>query len=148
MDTMLVHCHCGNDSMAEAPVKQSWKAWLNISLQCYTVECRYNAIQYNMIFHTPLHWLTQNINQALHSQKTLHISPSWASYGVSIVMIWEKIDRIITAPHCINWWYNHYKHNTLCTFHGPLTRYVKLQVAHAPGMPGTFSPPADLIGNR
>ena len=28
--------------------------------------------------------------------------------------------------------------------HGPLTRYVKLQVAHAPGMPGTFSPAADF----
>ena len=28
---------------------------------------------------------------------------------------------------------------TLC--HGPLARYVKLRVAHAPGMPGTFSPP-------
>ena len=26
-------------------------------------------------------------------------------------------------------------------FHGPLTRYAKLPVAHAPGMPGTFSPP-------
>ena len=26
-------------------------------------------------------------------------------------------------------------------FYGPLVRYVKLQVAHAPGMPGTFSPP-------
>ena len=25
--------------------------------------------------------------------------------------------------------------------YGPLTRYVKLRVAHAPGMPGTFSPP-------
>ena len=25
--------------------------------------------------------------------------------------------------------------------HGPLTRYVKLRVAHAPGMPGTFSLP-------
>ena len=25
--------------------------------------------------------------------------------------------------------------------HGPLTRDVKLRVAHAPGMPGTFSPP-------
>ena len=25
--------------------------------------------------------------------------------------------------------------------YGPLTRYVKLPVAHAPGMPGTFSPP-------
>ena len=24
---------------------------------------------------------------------------------------------------------------------GPLTRYAKMQVAHAPGMPGTFSPP-------
>ena len=27
-------------------------------------------------------------------------------------------------------------------FHGPLTRYVKLQVAHAPGMPGMSSPAA------
>ena len=25
--------------------------------------------------------------------------------------------------------------------HGPVTRYAKLQVAHAPGMPRTFSPP-------
>ena len=25
--------------------------------------------------------------------------------------------------------------------HGPLARYVKFRVAHAPGMPGTFSPP-------
>ena len=28
--------------------------------------------------------------------------------------------------------------------HGPLTRYVKLQVAHAPGMPGTFPPAAEF----
>ena len=28
------------------------------------------------------------------------------------------------------------------TLHGPLARYVKLRVAHAPGMPGTFSPPS------
>ena len=25
--------------------------------------------------------------------------------------------------------------------HGPLAKYVQLQVSHAPGMPGTFSPP-------
>ena len=31
-----------------------------------------------------------------------------------------------------NWW---------CVLYGPLIRYVKLRVAHAPGMPGTFSPP-------
>ena len=35
-----------------------------------------------------------------------------------------------------------------CVTNGPLTRYVKLQVAHAPGMPGTFSPAADFKGNR
>ena len=29
-------------------------------------------------------------------------------------------------------------------YHGPLTRYIKLQVAHAPGMPGTFSPPPQV----
>ena len=33
-------------------------------------------------------------------------------------------------------------------WHGPLTRYVKLQVAHAPGMSGTFSPAADFKRNR
>ena len=38
-----------------------------------TVECRYNAVEYNTIMHTPLHWLRQNINQCLHSQKTPHI---------------------------------------------------------------------------
>ena len=31
---------------------------------------------------------------------------------------------------------------------GPLTRYGKLQVAHAPGMPGTFPPAANFKGNR
>ena len=29
----------------------------------------------------------------------------------------------------------------LVMMNGPLARYVKLRVAHAPGMPGTFSPP-------
>ena len=29
----------------------------------------------------------------------------------------------------------------LASWHGPFTRYVQLRVAHAPGIPGTFSPP-------
>ena len=46
-----------------------------------TVECRYSAVQYNMIFHTPLHWLTQNINPNLDSQKTLHVTGEpWSVY--------------------------------------------------------------------
>ena len=40
-----------------------------------------------------------------------------------------------------------YVRTTMWT-NGPLTRYVILQVAHAPGMPGTFSPAADFKGNR
>ena len=34
------------------------------------------------------------------------------------------------------------------SWNGPLTRYGKLQVAHAPGMPGTFPPAANFKGNR
>ena len=38
--------------------------------------------------------------------------------------------------------------NTIAyTNHGPLARYVKIRVAHAPGMPGTFSPAANFRGN-
>ena len=37
-------------------------------------------------------------------------------------------------------------HNTFLVAHGPHTRYVKLRVAHASWMPGTFSPPP-RVGN-
>ena len=33
---------------------------------------------------------------------------------------------------------------TFYAVHGPLTRYVKVRIAHAPGMQGTFSPPSTL----
>ena len=46
------------------------------------VKCRYNAVQYNMILHTVLKWLRQNVNQDLYSQHTSHISPSPASFWV------------------------------------------------------------------
>ena len=35
-----------------------------------TVECSYNAVQYNTTMQTPLHQSSQNINQDLHSRKT------------------------------------------------------------------------------
>ena len=44
--------------------------------------------------------IRQKINQILESQQTSDISPSRASYGMSVVGIWEKIDRVITAPRC------------------------------------------------
>ena len=45
--------------------------------------------------------------------------------------------------HCVNytWFFMHYINYCSCSHAslGPLARYVKLRVAHAPGMPGTFS---------
>ena len=66
----------------------------------------------------------------------------------------KKIDALLSSIDESQWlppkiyWYN-----AICIFgtdaisnmplvtHGPLTRYVKLPVAHAPEMPGKFSPP-------
>ena len=60
-----------------------------------TVECRYNAVQFIAILPLALQWQQQNTN----SQQTPENSPWQASYGVSIVRIREKIDRVIMAPH-------------------------------------------------
>ena len=47
---------------------------------------------------------------------------------------WQLWDAVLQAscesPYMEMW-----------SLHRPLTRYVKLRVVHAPGMPGTFSPP-------
>ena len=48
----------------------------------------------------------------------------------------------LNMPHCGTFGWN------VIIRHWPPTRYVKLQVAHAPGMPGTSSPAADFKGNR
>ena len=55
----------------------------------------------NISLHSSKKWQQQNINQILNSQKTPHSSPLWASYGVSLVRILEKIDSVITALHCM-----------------------------------------------
>ena len=70
-----------------------------------------------MILHTTLWWQCQNIDQTLNSKQTPHIPPWWASYRVSIVRIWEKIDHVVnngialyvaeacyrSTPHSV-WW--------------------------------------------
>ena len=74
--------------------------WLLIIASGNTIECHYNAVQYNMILHTSLWWLRQNINESVNPHMTPHSSPWWASYGVSFVTNLEKIDHIIMAPYC------------------------------------------------
>ena len=65
-----------------------------------TVKCLHNTVQCNKILHTSLQELRQNINQMLNTHKTRHTSPWWASYGVSVVKSFDKIDHAIMALHC------------------------------------------------
>ena len=58
-----------------------------------------------------------------------------------------KLTPVNSVAHGCPWWILYMQTSadwsSVCT-HGPLTRYVKLRVAHAPGMPVTFSPPTTL----
>ena len=53
------------------------------------------------ILRTTLWWLRQKTCRNYTSQKTPHTLSSRASYVVFIVRIWEKTDRVKTAPHTI-----------------------------------------------
>ena len=48
---------------------------VNISWGLSSVECCYNAVQYNKILHTSLEQRGADYNQRLNLQKTHHISP-------------------------------------------------------------------------
>ena len=69
-----------------------------------TVECRFNAVQYYKILHKWLQELGQNVSQMLDPRRhPMGPTPylALARYGMPLVNICEKIDCIITAPHCI-----------------------------------------------
>ena len=55
-----------------------------------TVEWRYNAVQYYIIWNTSLHWLRRGKNQTLNPQNEMYSA-----------RISNKVDCVITAPHCI-----------------------------------------------
>ena len=75
--------------------------WLKLRSKQYTVESRYNAAQYTMLSHAAMQWQQQNINQNSNSPKAPHTSPLRVIYGVSVAEISEKMDCVITTPHCI-----------------------------------------------
>ena len=65
-----------------------------------------------------------------HCQATIHcLVQCWHQVNI-LSCHWLKVDN--------DW---------QISLHGPLARYVKIRVAHAPGMPGTFSPAANFRGN-
>ena len=70
--------------------------------------------------------VTRRIKKSLLSKRTKYYSNLLRSQGHHC---WA--DLVIL---------NMYKCMTIHCLHGPLTRYAKLRVAHAPGLPVTFSP--------
>ena len=77
--------------------RNRYQKMLAMPFERNTVECRYNAVQNNMVLHTPLQQVRQNINEKLSPKEIHHISPY---YRVYFVNVWEKDDLVIMAPHC------------------------------------------------
>ena len=76
------------------PARKISSKWWHFLFSKDSVMCQYNVIQYNVALYTVLQQLGQNL---IIGWKTL---PSWASYGMFFVRIWEKIDHVIRALHC------------------------------------------------
>ena len=72
-------------------------AWKKVQWSAFIIQC--NLSQY---YKEHCDNSGNKLNQILESQQTPHISPSRASYRVSIMRILEKIDYVITALHCMS----------------------------------------------
>ena len=65
---------------------------------------------------------------------------------IRMLLVQALVDSLLTGSQCltrvcsVRLMSNH-PAILVGNWHGPLARYVQLGVAHAPGMPGTFSPP-------
>ena len=68
-------------------------------------------------------------------------------YSVGVKFCWD----VSLICYCFSHNEGHLAHWSLVTYmrvNGPLTRYVKLRVAHAPGVPGNVFPATDFKGDR
>ena len=64
----------------------------------------------------------------------------WVVNVIEVDLILKFLQKTYVACNRAFWtgWHDE-SSNKYMASHGPLTRYIKLRVAHAPGMPGTFS---------
>ena len=71
----------------------------------YVKPCSETSLWYGLLWRDITYSITMTcrLDQTLNSQKTLHSSPSRASYGVSFVSILEKIYRVIKMFDCIGY---------------------------------------------
>ena len=75
-----------------------WKIYL---WKC-PVECRYNAVQYNKIFHTALRWLKHDINKESNHKLYPIPRPNRQAMGRNLWEFERKVTPHITTPHCIS----------------------------------------------
>ena len=131
----------------------------------FRITCVQNApeygIQWNIVFHhvcawrgSSLHWVTLSraimvvsLLQKVHDFR--HIGPRQWDWRLHDPLTSHKIGQLREGRHSTflkfltMHWFHWRTSQSLDVFrHVPLTRYATLRVAHAPGMPGTFSPPA------
>ena len=78
-----------------------------------------------------------NWNQKTCSMTNSHSHAWWA---VDLERSY-RLDRVLVTNRDSSREFMSTSHKMCITHNGSLTRYVKLWVAHAPGMLGTFSPP-------
>ena len=60
------------------------------------------------------------------------------TFEIEVVKYIAYIELQSHINYMTGYWYT----DSICN--GPLARYIKSRVAHAPGMPGTFPPPPKL----
>ena len=81
----------------------------------------------------------------MHAGETMHCKPCYNCVARPLPNT-AKLGTFLQR-FCSHQWFRLVDHTTSFgmasenSWNGPLTRYVKLPLAHAPGMPGTFSPP-------
>ena len=102
--TLISHTSCRDlhkQTLSNRPSALHSGHGLYIYIYIYTTECRYNAIQYNIIlFITSNTAETEAEYKCVETHKVHPISrPN--NYGVYFVRIFEKIDRVKATLHCI-----------------------------------------------
>ena len=128
-------------------VWQNAKQGIRKSVKCWKVLLLSNRM--NALCYLPRCW------QSCWQWRRIHVLPLFISglghicFRSGLPPVWPQAITSTNADSLsIEWWGRQWNlgndttsFKNIAIWHGPLTRYAKLWVAHAPGMPETFSQP-------
>ena len=124
---------CGSPLEIPAEMIESKVMWQeNATTTCkYWSSCQ--QLRFNVIFSLLQYFChSQRVTPYARNFYRTFRNVSWTSFSRTSFVFWRQLSS--------TW--------QLAWHHGPLTRYVKMQVAHAPRMSGTFFATTDIKGNR